>query len=86
MTRKFTFLLMALLALTSLKGWGQETITVDFESGIPSGWTLIDNDGDGNNWTVTTGYSHGGSYAACSESYRGALKYLFRIKGQNESA
>ena len=56
MTRKFTFLLMALLALAGFKSWGQETITVDFESGIPSGWTLIDNDNDGRNWYVSSEY------------------------------
>ena len=39
MTRKFTFLLMALLALAGFKSWGQETLTVcdgmDFNTQVP---------------------------------------------------
>lgn len=73
MKKTFTFLLMALLTLAGFKSWGQETITVDFESGIPSGWTTIDADGDGNNWTLTTGCSSSGSYSVVSESYRQVL-------------
>lgn len=74
MKRKFTFLLMALLALAGFKSWGQETITVDFESGtIPANWTLIDADGDGYNWTVVSGSGQNNSYAICSESYRQVL-------------
>ena len=75
MTRKFTFLLMALLALAGFKSWAQnEPITVDFESGIPEGWKTIDADGDGYCWFASSSYgANGGSYAAVSESYRGAL-------------
>ena len=36
MTRKFTFLLMALLALAGFKSWGQETLTV-YENGTANG-------------------------------------------------
>ena len=36
MTRKFTFLLMALLALTGFRSWGQETLTV-YENGTANG-------------------------------------------------
>lgn len=36
MKRKFTFLLMALLALTGFKSWGQETLTV-YENGTANG-------------------------------------------------
>ncbi|MBQ0129487.1 MAG: choice-of-anchor J domain-containing protein, partial [bacterium] len=74
MTRKFTFLLMALLALAGFKSWGQETITVDFESGIPSGWTQIDANNDGYIWSVTTDAKHEGQYGLQSESYRGAIR------------
>ena len=70
MTRKFTFLLMALLALAGFKSWGQETITVDFESGIPSGWTTIDADGDGLNWEIYNYYANTGSNCLRSESYQ----------------
>jgi hypothetical protein len=55
--------------------WGEETpgpgcegdeFTVDFEAGLPAGWTTIDADGDGYNWnlastTMGTGYGHNGS-------------------------
>ena len=51
-------------------GW-----TVDFESGIPSGWATIDADGDGFNWMLAsegmgTGYGHNGSSdMVLSQSY-----------------
>jgi hypothetical protein len=43
-----------------------DEFTVNFESGIPAGWTTIDADGDGYNWnlastTMGTGYGHNGS-------------------------
>ena len=58
--------------------WGEENpgpgpggcegdeFTVNFESGMPAGWTTIDADGDGNNWTLGSvamgaGYGHNGS-------------------------
>ena len=43
----------------------------DFENGLPSAWTTIDNDGDGYNWhsTNTTTYSHSGSTVMVSYSY-----------------
>ena len=58
--------------------WGEENpgpgpggcegdeFSVNFESGMPAGWTTIDADGDGNNWTLgsvamDTGYGHNGS-------------------------
>ena len=61
----------------------QSLFSEDFENGIPSTWTTIDADGDGNNWmalnevsSVYTSYSgtfsgwaHGGSNAATSPSY-----------------
>ena len=43
-----------------------------FEEGIPSTWTLIDNDGDGNNWTASTAGAYEGSYCATSASYSGS--------------
>ena len=44
----------------------------DFENGFPSGWTTIDNDGDGYNWFVTTSlssYCHSGTHVMASESW-----------------
>ena len=49
------------------QGGGQgDTFSVDFEAGMPSGWTTIDADGDGYNWMLAstgmgTGYGHNGS-------------------------
>ncbi|MDO5342893.1 MAG: InlB B-repeat-containing protein, partial [Bacteroidia bacterium] len=40
MTRKFTFLLMALLALTGFKSWGQENITVQIGTGAEITYNL----------------------------------------------
>ena len=44
-----------------------------FEDGLPSGWTTIDNDGDGYNWLVSTEVgsfaSHSGSVCMTSASY-----------------
>ena len=40
-----------------------------FEDGIPDTWTLIDNDGDGNNWSTSTAGAYEGSYCATSASY-----------------
>ena len=40
-----------------------------FEDGIPDTWTLIDNDGDGNNWSASNAGAYEGSYCATSASY-----------------
>ena len=43
-----------------------------FENGLPSGWTTIDADGDGNCWDVTSDipdYAHGGAVFMSSASY-----------------
>ena len=61
MKRKFTFLLMALLALVGFKSWGQETILSESFNGssLPSGWTTA---GLGtNNWSISTYNYAGGS-------------------------
>jgi hypothetical protein len=43
-----------------------DEFTVDFETGMPAGWTTIDADGDGDNWMLGStamgaGYGHNGS-------------------------
>ncbi|MBR5984585.1 MAG: choice-of-anchor J domain-containing protein [Bacteroidales bacterium] len=47
-----------------------------FENGITPCWTLIDADGDGNNWDITydttNTYVHGGTNAVLSTSYNGS--------------
>ena len=43
--------------------------TEDFEDDISECWTVYDNDGDGNNWFLSEGYSHMGSTSAFSASY-----------------
>lgn len=42
-----------------------------FENGLPQGWTTIDNDNDGKNWTVVSGgiKSHSGDAVIASYSY-----------------
>ena len=51
------------------------TFSVDFESGIPSGWNTIDADGDGYNWRLASdvmgaGYGHNASNdCVLSQSY-----------------
>ena len=48
----------------------------DFEDGLPDGWTTIDNDGDGNNWTFwgqkeeDSEFWHSGTGSMRSESYQ----------------
>lgn len=47
-------------------------VTYDFEAGTPDGWTTLDADGDGNNWTTEppVAYAvHGGAKAFHSASY-----------------
>ena len=55
-----------------------DVFTVDFESGSLEGWTLVDNDGDGNNWQVESSTSvdanenyfyHSATHYLSSESY-----------------
>ena len=45
----------------------------DFENGLPSDWTTIDNDGDGYNWylesNLSASYCHSGSTIMASASY-----------------
>ena len=42
-----------------------------FENGLPQGWTTIDNDNDGKNWTIVSGgiKSHSGDAVIASYSY-----------------
>ena len=74
--------------------WGEENpgpgpggcegdeFSVNFESGMPAGWTTIDADGDGNNWTLGsvamgTGYGHNGSSdLILSKSYDNSIGAL----------
>ena len=48
------------------------TLFEDFEGGLPSGWTTIDNDADGYDWyehSSDGAYSHSGTTVMTSESY-----------------
>jgi hypothetical protein len=60
-----------------------DEFTVNFESGIPAGWTTIDADGDGYNWnlastTMGTGYGHNGSSDMIfSQSYDNNVGILY---------
>ena len=72
MTRKLTFILMALIALTGLRCWAQSDIfTEGFENGIPEDWINIDNVDNiyKSIWHETPDGSqnvHGGTKAVCS--------------------
>jgi len=49
-----------------------DEITYDFEAGIPADWTLLDADGDGNNWTTEPPVAyqvHSGTKGLHSASY-----------------
>ena len=64
-------------------GGTRETLTCDFEGGMPAGWTVIDGNNDGLTWTMTSDipttwtyyasltldWYHGGTNAICSGSY-----------------
>ena len=85
MTRKFTFLLMALLALAGFKSWGQEIIlseNFEHEGDFPTGWTATHNTNNGMGWTCTAsnsnvGYAHGDTYSVfCQGSSSKLTDYL----------
>ena len=46
-----------------------DTFVVDFEAGMPAGWTTIDADGDGNNWSDLGMDGHNGGACISSQSY-----------------
>ena len=52
----------------TLTNGSQNVLSADFESGLPEGWRLIDNDGDGRNWNVSNFL-----YSASYENYYGPL-------------
>ncbi len=62
---------MFLIALTGM-AFADWEIHEDFESGTtPTGWIVIDDDGDGREWHVIDNepYAHGGSHAMFCENY-----------------
>lgn len=81
MKKLFLFFAMLLFGAAGLLK-AQETVLFsdDFESGNLNNWTLIDADGDGNNWeAVTPGFAdvqaYSGSYAAYSFSWNANVVY-----------
>ena len=40
----------------------EKTYSANFSNGIPTGWTTIDSDGDGNNWIAGNGFVYSESY------------------------
>ena len=44
--------------------WVKPILTVDFEDGLPEGWTTIDNDGDGRTWKIASNED----YVECHKS------------------
>ncbi len=73
--KKIFTLFVAILAM-SICAKAQTILSEGFEGGsLPTGWTVIDADNDGNNWEHSStglgaGYGHGGSdYCMLSKSY-----------------
>lgn len=59
---KKLYFLMVLFVLISLRVQGQVVFAESFDDGvIPSGWQIIDADGDGYNWNGMANYSQSGS-------------------------
>ena len=59
---KKLYFLMVLFVLISLRVQGQVVFAESFDDGvIPSGWQIIDADGDGYSWGGATGSSQSGS-------------------------
>lgn len=62
--------LLTLAAILTVASMSAQTIFFEgFESGIPSTWTTIDNDGDGQNWNQYSYVPYEGSYSAASASW-----------------
>lgn len=81
MKKPFLFFAMLLLGAAGLLR-AQETVLFsdDFESGNLNNWTLIDADGDGNNWsniisTYTNAFAHSGDHVAASISWNADVTY-----------
>ena len=73
MKRKFTnfktLIILTLLVLGGTSAMAQPLFFADFENGMPSGFTLIDGDGDGNNFEISNTAGIGGSRAMISRSW-----------------
>lgn len=81
MKKPFLFFAMLLLGAAGLLR-AQETVLFsdDFESGNLNNWTLIDADGDGNNWSniisnITDAYAHSGDHVTASFSWNANVAY-----------
>ena len=49
--------------------WGNYLLKADFEEGIPEGWTMIDADGDGYNWSLKSNGGHESDQSVISASW-----------------
>ena len=62
-----------LVASFILYGATAQTVLLDegFENGLPTGWVVVDNDGDGFNWEISSGnfVANTGTYCIVSASY-----------------
>jgi len=70
---KLFFSLFVIIACTNTTLAQTIILEEGFEGGsLPTGWTVVDADGDGQNWIVTSGStSHSGSYYVMSRSWSG---------------
>ena len=55
---------------------GVESFTVDFENGLPEGWTTIDADGDGYNWVLDTECESAYGYDQSNAGFNGSHMIL----------
>lgn len=80
MTRKFTFLLMALLALTGFKSWGQQTLpySYGFENNdlTAAGWSTVNySPENASEFGIFSSAKHDGNYGFQFSSYTNSSNY-----------
>lgn len=75
--KKFLLLFAAVLTFSLMAKADGDVFTESFENGYPSNWTMIDADGDGNNWDITHYVpAHTGDNSMYSYSYDNAIGAL----------
>ena len=65
---------------------GVESFTVDFENGLPEGWTTIDADGDGHNWVLDTECESAYGYNQSNAGFNGSHMILSGSYHKTEGA
>ena len=65
---------------------GPRSFTVDFENGLPEGWTTIDADGDGHNWVLDTECESAYGYNQSNAGFNGSHMILSGSYHKTEGA